>query len=391
MAFFFFQAEDGIRDVAVTGVQTCALPISLTCSAPTARSRTRSTTPRVTSKLTSASSRWRRISRSASVTSLSESTPRPRSRCNTPVICSARAVNISQAKYLASCRNPSGGLNASWRYPNRGNRPPAGPSRRRVHQPHPGAAIDGESVDPRPATPRRPSAPPTRPGPLKPPRETGGGGRVGPHRVPDQRVRPLFRREHAVAVAVPTTGELGRLCLGRITKELLEEQSDLELAQIVLVTHGTVAPGELEDRRVVVAVVAIGMEDLLGGNRHRGAERLVARMSPVEPADEVRAREIGEDQGFPQPQGGVGILPHLSHLRTEYLARLPEAGQALGLLLGHHDEDLGERGLSFEDRLGRRAAVVVTLLLQYRIEVQVLGLQRVDQLVGGGHSEEPRG
>src|SRR5256884_1733057 len=25
--FFFFQAEDGIRDVAVTGVQTCALPI----------------------------------------------------------------------------------------------------------------------------------------------------------------------------------------------------------------------------------------------------------------------------------------------------------------------------------------------------------------------------
>src|SRR2546429_9225197 len=30
--FFFFQAEDGIRDVAVTGVQTCALPIFL-CAA----------------------------------------------------------------------------------------------------------------------------------------------------------------------------------------------------------------------------------------------------------------------------------------------------------------------------------------------------------------------
>src|SRR5256884_4127837 len=28
LSFFFFQAEDGIRDVAVTGVQTCALPIS---------------------------------------------------------------------------------------------------------------------------------------------------------------------------------------------------------------------------------------------------------------------------------------------------------------------------------------------------------------------------
>src|SRR5205807_4233396 len=27
--FFFFQAEDGIRDYKVTGVQTCALPISI--------------------------------------------------------------------------------------------------------------------------------------------------------------------------------------------------------------------------------------------------------------------------------------------------------------------------------------------------------------------------
>src|SRR5258708_37133881 len=29
--FFFFQAEDGIRDDLVTGVQTCALPISPYC------------------------------------------------------------------------------------------------------------------------------------------------------------------------------------------------------------------------------------------------------------------------------------------------------------------------------------------------------------------------
>src|SRR2546427_12550936 len=27
LLFFFFQAEDGIRDLTVTGVQTCALPI----------------------------------------------------------------------------------------------------------------------------------------------------------------------------------------------------------------------------------------------------------------------------------------------------------------------------------------------------------------------------
>src|ERR1022692_4394195 len=29
LVFFFFQAEDGIRDYKVTGVQTCALPISI--------------------------------------------------------------------------------------------------------------------------------------------------------------------------------------------------------------------------------------------------------------------------------------------------------------------------------------------------------------------------
>src|SRR2546428_6239479 len=29
LRFFFFQAEDGIRDLIVTGVQTCALPICL--------------------------------------------------------------------------------------------------------------------------------------------------------------------------------------------------------------------------------------------------------------------------------------------------------------------------------------------------------------------------
>src|SRR5688572_30920640 len=39
--FFFFQAEDGIRDLTVTGVQTCALPIST----PASRSSTRTTWP----------------------------------------------------------------------------------------------------------------------------------------------------------------------------------------------------------------------------------------------------------------------------------------------------------------------------------------------------------
>src|SRR5205823_8960523 len=35
--FFFFQAEDGIRDKLVTGVQTCALPISLSLPEPRRR------------------------------------------------------------------------------------------------------------------------------------------------------------------------------------------------------------------------------------------------------------------------------------------------------------------------------------------------------------------
>src|SRR5256885_7389068 len=36
--FFFFQAEDGIRDYKVTGVQTCALPISVFIDAPASHS-----------------------------------------------------------------------------------------------------------------------------------------------------------------------------------------------------------------------------------------------------------------------------------------------------------------------------------------------------------------
>src|SRR3712207_8237626 len=39
--FVFFQAEDGIRDIGVTGVQTCALPISAVVVATTAGCSTR--------------------------------------------------------------------------------------------------------------------------------------------------------------------------------------------------------------------------------------------------------------------------------------------------------------------------------------------------------------
>src|SRR2546430_7133885 len=57
--FFFFQAEDGIRDLTVTGVQTCALPIcgrksgripmplsrTTICTAPPSRDNSSSITP----------------------------------------------------------------------------------------------------------------------------------------------------------------------------------------------------------------------------------------------------------------------------------------------------------------------------------------------------------
>src|SRR5262249_59823748 len=38
VAIFFFQAEDGIRDWSVTGVQTCALPIFMTVTVHTVKS-----------------------------------------------------------------------------------------------------------------------------------------------------------------------------------------------------------------------------------------------------------------------------------------------------------------------------------------------------------------
>src|SRR5436305_15069407 len=54
MPFFFFQAEDGIRGADVTGVQTCALPISSSisprASAPWARSRMWASVPAKTSE-----------------------------------------------------------------------------------------------------------------------------------------------------------------------------------------------------------------------------------------------------------------------------------------------------------------------------------------------------
>src|SRR2546422_5795439 len=76
--FFFFQAEDGIRDVAVTGVQTCALPIFFIFAWLCSRTRGRTRLPAV--RLRWAISKTRRA------------TLRVRSRTRSPI---RRRVRVS--------------------------------------------------------------------------------------------------------------------------------------------------------------------------------------------------------------------------------------------------------------------------------------------------------
>src|SRR3712207_7040484 len=60
--FFFFQAEDGIRDIGVTGVQTCALPI-WTSTSPTARTGSTSCSRRSRPGRARSTSWWPRSTR----------------------------------------------------------------------------------------------------------------------------------------------------------------------------------------------------------------------------------------------------------------------------------------------------------------------------------------
>src|SRR5207237_6400091 len=64
---FFFQAEDGIRDSSVTGVQTCALPISSSNAAPWLGSctRARATAQRCCSPPDSSAGRCVKIGRAS--------------------------------------------------------------------------------------------------------------------------------------------------------------------------------------------------------------------------------------------------------------------------------------------------------------------------------------
>src|SRR2546430_14946741 len=64
MFVFFFQAEDGIRDLTVTGVQTCALPISISAHVPRPNSAPYTATKHAITGLTRSRSEERRVGKS---------------------------------------------------------------------------------------------------------------------------------------------------------------------------------------------------------------------------------------------------------------------------------------------------------------------------------------
>src|SRR5260221_5355987 len=102
--FFFFQAEDGIRDHCVTGVQTCALPIS-TGADPAARPP-RSACPRCGGGR--AAERWRRRTIETQLGGLTFT--RTRYRCE---VCQQRWSGADRTLGLRPRQRTSAGL-ARW-------------------------------------------------------------------------------------------------------------------------------------------------------------------------------------------------------------------------------------------------------------------------------------
>src|SRR5260370_19983956 len=106
--FFFFQAEDGIRDSSVTGVQTCALPISAwTPGVSLIRSPGRASV--IGSDYHRATEIVSRAATSAPHITESENSSRNRrSRCNRPRLtavtrsCSARVIGIAGIQITAA-------------------------------------------------------------------------------------------------------------------------------------------------------------------------------------------------------------------------------------------------------------------------------------------------
>src|SRR5882762_2842965 len=89
--FFFFQAEDGIRDSSVTGVQTCALPIYTSKRAMPA-----------SMLLTNTFAYQKKPMLVAISSSLTELTGRP--RCHIHAVCKRKAIVTTPARETAVVR-----------------------------------------------------------------------------------------------------------------------------------------------------------------------------------------------------------------------------------------------------------------------------------------------
>src|SRR5699024_11941747 len=98
--FFFFQAEDGIRDRNVTGVQTCALPISY----GSVRSVSPKSAPSATLSLPSSVSSLAEVSPSSSLPHAANTSVSIRTKANAKLL-KRKFLNIIKTFLLQSNNN----------------------------------------------------------------------------------------------------------------------------------------------------------------------------------------------------------------------------------------------------------------------------------------------
>src|SRR5207245_8709695 len=99
--YFFFQAEDGIRDATVTGVQTCALPISCTTAVASTPS-----TPGISTSISTTSGSTESMSPPTSAPSAaSPTTDRKSTRLNSSHGSISYAVFCLKKKTTKQCKS----------------------------------------------------------------------------------------------------------------------------------------------------------------------------------------------------------------------------------------------------------------------------------------------
>src|SRR5689334_24356769 len=108
LRFFFFQAEDGIRDGTVTGVQTCALPIWLSsCSdgsapapAPHPKPASDNTQPGASSAAPAMTPAWQQLGNFDSVQGQTRSARSEERRVGKECSCEASAYDEKTTTWL---------------------------------------------------------------------------------------------------------------------------------------------------------------------------------------------------------------------------------------------------------------------------------------------------